>query len=78
MIKVTIVKYLLDQWITPDGKTITAKPPANLHGHHYDDTTLLAYILHHYYGCGVPTATAGMALGYWPLHLAGGTEQPDH
>ena len=33
-LKATSVEYLLEQWITPDGKTITAKPPANLHGHH--------------------------------------------
>ena len=31
---------------------VTAKPPMNLHGHHYGPT-LQAYILHQYYGCGV-------------------------
>ena len=51
-IKATSVEYLLGQWITPDGKTVTAKPPASLHGHHYGPT-LQAYILHQYYGCGV-------------------------
>ncbi|MGI2030245.1 IS66 family transposase [Endozoicomonas acroporae] len=52
VIKATSVEYLLDQWITPDGKTVTAKPPANLHGHHYGPT-LQAHILHQYFGCGV-------------------------
>ena len=28
----------LEQWITPDGKSITARPPASLHGHHYGST----------------------------------------
>ena len=51
-LKATSVEYLLAQWITPDGRTITAKPPASLHGHHYGPT-LQAYILHQYYGCGV-------------------------
>ena len=52
VIKATSVEYLLGQWITPDGKTITAKPPVDLHGHHYGPT-LQAHILHQYYGCGV-------------------------
>jgi len=51
-IKATRVEYLLDQWITPDGKTITAKPPVSLHGHHYGPT-LQAYILHQHFGCSV-------------------------
>ena len=51
VIKATSVEYFLDQWITPDGKTVTAKPPVNLRGHHYGPT-LQACILHQYYGCG--------------------------
>ena len=51
-IKAASISYLLAQWITPDGKTITAKPPNSLHGHHYG-ATLQAYILHQYYGCSV-------------------------
>ena len=51
-LKATSVEYLLEQWITPDGKTITASPPANLHGHHYGPT-LQAYILHQHFGCAV-------------------------
>ncbi|MBO9495030.1 transposase [Thalassotalea sp. G20_0] len=52
VIKATSVEYLLDQWITPDGKTVTARPTANLHGHHYGPT-LQAHIFHQYFGCGV-------------------------
>lgn len=52
VIKATSVSYLLAQWITPDGKTLTAKPPGSLHGHHYG-ATLQAYVLHQYYGCSV-------------------------
>ena len=51
-IKTTSFEYLLEQWVTPDGKTITAKPPANLHGHHYGPV-LQAYLLHQYHGCSV-------------------------
>ena len=51
VIKPTSVEYLLDQWITPDGKTVTDRPPARLHGHHYGPT-LQACILHQYFGGG--------------------------
>ncbi|WP_067518354.1 IS66 family transposase [Endozoicomonas ascidiicola] len=52
LLKATCVEYRLEQWITPDGKTITAKPPASLHGHHYGPT-LQAYVLHQHFGCAV-------------------------
>ncbi len=51
-IKATSIRYLLAQWITSDGKTLTAKPPASLHSHHYG-SELQAYVLHQYYGCSV-------------------------
>ena len=37
---------------SPEEKTITARPPANLHGHHYGPM-LKAYILHQHHGCSV-------------------------
>ncbi|MBO9494944.1 hypothetical protein J7438_12740 [Thalassotalea sp. G20_0] len=46
------IEYLLEQWVTPDGQTITAKPPASLHGHHYGPM-LQAYVLQQYHGCSV-------------------------
>ena len=51
-IQTSSIEYLLEQWVTPDGKTITAKPPASLHGHHYGPM-LQAYVLHQYHGCSV-------------------------
>ena len=51
-IQTSTVEYLLEQWVTTDGQTITAKPPANLHGHHYGPV-LQAYVLHQYHGCSV-------------------------
>ena len=51
-IQASSIEYLLEQWVTPDGKTITAKPPGRLHGHHYGPM-LQAYILHQYHGCSV-------------------------
>ena len=49
-IQASSLEYLLEQWITPDGQTITAKPPADLQGHHYGPM-LQAYVLHQYHGC---------------------------
>lgn len=52
VIQTSSIEYLLEQWVTPDGQTITAKPPASLHGHHYGPM-LQAYVLHQYHGCSV-------------------------
>ena len=46
------IRYKLEQWITPDGKTITARPPKELHGHHFGPV-LQCLILHQYFGSGV-------------------------
>lgn len=51
-IQASSFQYLLEQWVTPGGKTITAKPPADLHGHHYGPM-LQAYVLHQHHGCSV-------------------------
>ena len=51
-IQASSLEYLLEQWISPDGQTITAKPPADLQGHHYGPM-LQAYVLHQYHGCSV-------------------------
>ena len=51
-IQTSSIEYLLEQWVTPNGQTITAKPPASLHGHHYGPM-LQAYVLHQYHGCSV-------------------------
>ena len=51
-IKTSMTRYLLEQWITPDGKTITARPPESTNGHHFGHQ-LQCLILHQYFGCGV-------------------------
>ena len=42
----------MEQWITADGKTITARPPESAYGHHFG-YPLQCLILHQYFGCGV-------------------------
>lgn len=51
-VKVKTIRYWLEQWLTPEGKTISGKPPANLHGHHYGPL-LQAYALVQHHGCAV-------------------------
>ena len=51
-IQAITVEYRLEQWLTPDGQTITAKPPKSLHGHHYGPA-LQAYLLYQHHGCSV-------------------------
>ena len=51
-IKTSMTRYWLEQWITPDGKTITARPPESTNGHHFGHQ-LQCLILHQYFGCGV-------------------------
>lgn len=42
----------LNNGFTPEGKTISGKPPANLHGHHFGPQ-LQAYALVQHHGCAV-------------------------
>ena len=48
-IKTSTLRYLLEQWVTPEGKIITARPPESLHGHHFNPL-LQCLILHQYFG----------------------------
>ena len=52
-IKAKAVRYWLEQWLTPEGKTISGRPPDNLHGHHFGPQ-LQAFVLLQHYGCAVP------------------------
>ena len=51
-VKAKSVCYWLEQWLTPEGKTISGRPPDNLRGHHFGPQ-LQAFILLQHYGCAV-------------------------
>ena len=51
-IKAKSVRYWLEQWLTPEGKTISGCPPESLHGHHFGPH-LQAFVLLQHYGCAV-------------------------
>ena len=46
------VRYWLEQWLTPEGKTVSGRPPDSLHGHHFG-SQLQAFVLLQHYGCAV-------------------------
>ena len=51
-IKAKTVRYWLEQWLTPEGKTISGRPPECLQGHHFGPQ-LQAFVLLQHYGCAV-------------------------
>ena len=51
-IKAKSVRYWLEQWLTPEGKTISGRPPDSLHGHHFGPQ-LQGFALLQHYGCAV-------------------------
>jgi hypothetical protein len=51
-IRAKTVRYWLEQWLTPEGKTISGRPPDNLNGHHFGPG-LQAFVLLQHYGCAV-------------------------
>ncbi|OED40283.1 hypothetical protein ACH42_17395 [Endozoicomonas sp. (ex Bugula neritina AB1)] len=51
-LKVKTVQYWLEQWLTPEGKTVSGRPPDNLHGHHFGPQ-FQAYVLMQHHGCAV-------------------------
>ena len=51
-IKAKTVRYWLEQWLTPEGKTISGRPPECLQGHHFGPQ-LQAFVLQQHYGCAV-------------------------
>lgn len=50
--KAKTVRYLLEQWLTPEGQTISGRAPDNLHGHHFGPQ-LQAFVLMQHHGCAV-------------------------
>ena len=51
-VKAKTVRYWLEQWLTPEGKTISGRPPDILNGHHFGPQ-LQAFALLQHYGCAV-------------------------
>ena len=52
-VKAKAVRYWLEQWLTPEGKTVSGRPPDNLNGHHFGPQ-LQAFVILQHYGCAVP------------------------
>jgi hypothetical protein len=62
--------YLLEQWITPDGKTISGQLPPEIDGHF--DNTLRTFILHQYHHCHVTQPLLLEQLLEWGVDISSG------
>lgn len=69
-ISVHNTRYLLEQWITPDGKIISGKPPSDIDGHF--DNTLRTFILHQYHHCHVTQPLLLEQLREWGVDISSG------
>ncbi|WLE97997.1 MAG: hypothetical protein QTN59_03990 [Candidatus Electrothrix communis] len=69
-ISVHNTRYLLEQWITPDGTIISGKLPSEIDGHF--DNTLRTYILHQYHHCHVTQPLLLEQLREWGVDISSG------
>ena len=69
-ISVHNTRYLLEQWITPDGKIISGKLPSEIDGHF--DNTLRTFILHQYHNCHVTQPLLLEQLREWGVDISSG------
>ena len=51
-IQAKTIRYQLEQWLTPEGKTLSGRPPKSLQGHHFGPQ-LQAFLLMQHHGCAV-------------------------
>lgn len=69
-ISVHNTRYLLEQWMTPDGKIISGQPPPEIDGHF--DNTLKTFILHQYHHCHVTQPLLLEQLREWGADISSG------
>lgn len=62
--------YLLEQWITPEGKTISGQLPPEIYGHF--DNTLRTFVLHQYHHCHVTQPLLLEQLHEWGVDISSG------
>lgn len=69
-ISVHNTRYLLEQWLTPDGKIISGQLPPEIDGHF--DNTLKTFILHQYHHCHVTQPLLLEQLREWGVDISSG------
>jgi hypothetical protein len=62
--------YLLEQWVTPEGKAISGQLPPEIDGHF--DNTLRTFILHQYHHCHVTQPLLLEQLLEWGVDISSG------
>ena len=75
-IKAKSVRYWLEQWLTPEGKTISGRPPDSLgRSPFWPSATGFCHTPVPRLWCD-PAPATGTALGYRCLYFSGGAQQP--
>lgn len=69
-ISVHNTRYLLEQWMTPDGKIVSGQLPSEIDGHF--DNTLKTFILHQYHHCHVTQPLLLEQLHEWGVDISSG------
>lgn len=64
-------RYRLEKWITPDGKLLMAKLPAELQGHHFNPM-LRTFVLYQHHHCQVTQPLLREQLLEWDIHISTG------
>ncbi len=64
------VRYLLERWETPDGKSIVGQLPPQVQGHY--DPTLKSHILYQHYQCHVTQPLLLEQLREWEVDISAG------
>ena len=65
------IRYRLERWETPDGKTLIGRLPAALDGRHFGPT-LTSYILYQHHHCQVTQPLLREQLGEWGIDISAG------
>ena len=63
-------RYLLEQWVTPDGTIISGQLPSEIDGHF--DNTLRTFILHQYHHCHVTQPLLPEQIREWGVDISSG------
>ena len=71
VIKAHNIRYRLERWETPDGRAITARPPASLEGRHFG-TERVSYILYQHHHCQVTQPLLLEQLREWGIEISAG------
>jgi len=66
------IRYRLERWVTPDGKTLVGQLPESLEGRHFGPE-LVSYVLYQHHHCQVTQPLLLEQLQEWGVDISSGT-----